>query len=793
MGFTWTKRSSATNEAWRSVSASGSLFAAVATTSVFATGNQIMTSPDGVSWTIRTTPAPANTNFYGIVGMNSLLTATRFVAVASNNSNGNRAMSSNDGITWSMRATPANNDWKAVCWGGQLLAQLFVAVADSGTGNRVMTSPDGITWTIRTSAADNDWKAVCWSDTLALFAAVASSGVGNRVMTSPDGINWTSRTSAADKHWNGIAWNGTVFAAVCDGDGSFHQVMTSNDGINWALAATPYNNTWAGIAYGAGVFCAVSTVVAGITTSVMTGTDGNTTSPGSAFDVNPAAVMIDILTSEHYGAGFPLTQLDSLGNFSTYCNNSNIFISPAYTAQTSAADIVTELAMIGNTAPVWSEGLLKMIPYADANIGTYVPNTTINYALTDDDFIADAGEEPIRVNRKRQADAYNQVQIEVLDRSNDYNNYVAESKDQWNIDVYGLRPMSMIACHAICQPQIGRDVSQRILQRALYIRNEYEFTLSWKYSRLEPMDLVSLTDSGLGLSATVVRITSVEEDDTGSLKMLAEDFLGGGLTAGAYSSQTGNGTIINTNISSGNAVTPVIFQPPIALTSTPQIWLGSAGGANWGGAQIWASNDGATYSMKGTITSPARFGTLTANLPAVLDPDTTSTLSVDLTTSLGALLTVPQAQADALATLSYIDGEIGAYATANLTSAYNYNITYLRRGQEGSTPNAHLTGTKFMRLDNSVVHFDIDSTWVATTIYIKLLSYNTTGGALQTLADVTPTSYVVQKVGMSTTTGVPSLIPAGQYLYIASGVQMNVARRITIYGRLQDFGRLIVN
>ena len=98
-----------------------------------------------------------------------------------------------------------------------------------------------------------------------------------------------------------------------------------------------------------------------------------------------------------------------------------------------------------------------------------------------------------------------------------------------------------------------------------------------------------------------------------------------------------------------------------------------------------------------------------------------------------------------------------------------------------------------MRLDNSVVHFDIDSTWVATTIYIKLLSYNTTGGALQTLADVTPTSYVVQQVGMSTTTGVPSLIPAGQYLYIASGVQMNVARRITIYGRLQDFGRLIVN
>jgi hypothetical protein len=64
-------------------------------------------------------------------------------------------MTSPDGITWTSRTSAADNEWRSVAYGNGL----FVAVSISGT-NRVMTSPDGITWTSRTAATDTGWLSV---------------------------------------------------------------------------------------------------------------------------------------------------------------------------------------------------------------------------------------------------------------------------------------------------------------------------------------------------------------------------------------------------------------------------------------------------------------------------------------------------------------------------------------------------------------------------------------------------------------------------------------------------------
>ena len=45
-------------------------------------------------------------------------------------------MTSPDGITWTIRTSAADNSWSGIAYGNGL----FVAVADSGTGNRVMKS-----------------------------------------------------------------------------------------------------------------------------------------------------------------------------------------------------------------------------------------------------------------------------------------------------------------------------------------------------------------------------------------------------------------------------------------------------------------------------------------------------------------------------------------------------------------------------------------------------------------------------------------------------------------------------
>jgi len=178
-----------------------------------------MTSPDGITWTIRV--SAADNNWYSICWSPEL---SLFVAVAATGT-GNRVMTSPYGTTWTIRVSAADNDWQSVCWSPEL--SLFCAVAYSGTGNRVMTSPDGITWTIRVSAADNNWWSVCWSPELSLFCAVAATGTGNRVMTSPDGITWTIRVSAADNEWTSVCWSPelSLFCAVAY-SGTSNRVMT---------------------------------------------------------------------------------------------------------------------------------------------------------------------------------------------------------------------------------------------------------------------------------------------------------------------------------------------------------------------------------------------------------------------------------------------------------------------------------------------------------------------------------------------------------------------------------------
>ena len=66
------------------------------------------------------------------------------------NPDNNQVMTSPDGITWTSRTPAENNQWASVAYGDGL----WVAVGDSGDGNRVMTS-GVIGLAARTAAAAN--------------------------------------------------------------------------------------------------------------------------------------------------------------------------------------------------------------------------------------------------------------------------------------------------------------------------------------------------------------------------------------------------------------------------------------------------------------------------------------------------------------------------------------------------------------------------------------------------------------------------------------------------------------
>ena len=186
--------------------------------------------------------------------------------------------------------------------------------------------------------------------------------------------------------------------------------------------------------------------------------------------------------------------------------------------------------------------MLKIIPFADTaitgNSVTFTPNTTPLYSLTDDDFIYSPGEDPVLVTRADPYSLPNWLALEIQGRSDAYNTGPVTAFDQSMIDRFGLRVGSTIAAHEICDVAMAKASGQLILQRALYIRDTYKFKLGPEFCLLDPMDLVQLTDSAIGLNAATVRITDIEEDDTGVLTIMAEEFPAGVATAVAYPVQT---------------------------------------------------------------------------------------------------------------------------------------------------------------------------------------------------------------------------------------------------------------
>ena len=468
---------------------------------------------------------------------------------------------------------------------------------------------------------------------------------------------------------------------------------------------------------------------------------------GNIPDANPREIIRDLLTNQRYGCGFPVDSIGDTDRYSNYCRAVGIFLSPAYTEQGEAQRNISELLEQTNSAAVFSQGRLKIVPYGDGNYSgngaVYVADNKAIYDLTDDDFIVSGAEDPVNVERKTNADAFNQIQVEYLDRDNDYNVAIAEVKDQANIEQYGLRPKEAVKMHGICDGKVAQKVAQQLLQRALYVRNEYEFKLGWKYCLLEPMDIVTLTDAGLGLNKTPVRITEIEEDEEGVLSVKAEDYPVGVHTVSEYPTQPSLGYSADYNVSPGNALAPVIFEAPLQLTGgEPQIWMATAGGDMWGGAEVWVSTDGDSYTRVGAVNHKARFGSLTAALPNGAVFDRTNTLSVEI--SAGQMTGGTEQDSRDLLTLCYVDGEFLAYANAELKGVGRYTLGNLTRGAYGSAIDAHAAGSQFARIDDTLFRYTVPRNWIGRTVWVKLVSYNVFSGGIQDLASVPAYSYTIK-------------------------------------------------
>jgi hypothetical protein len=478
-------------------------------------------------------------------------------------------------------------------------------------------------------------------------------------------------------------------------------------------------------------------------------------------DADPSKILQDALTNPVYGVRFGLEKLAPLTAYSNACLAQGIVLSPALTEQTSAATFLDSLAQLTNVGMVWSGGMLKLVPYTDLSLTgngvTFNPVTTPIYDLTDDDFQPVDDEGPVKVTRGAVSDSFNSVKLEFFDRANDYNIAIMEQADQADIQENGARPMPTITAHWITDANVAKIVATLILQRSLFIRNTYEFTLGWTKIGLEPMDLVTITDPNLGLNKQPVRILSIEENDSGLLTVVAEDFPKGSATATLYPASSSDGYVPNFNESPGVVGNQIIFEGPAALaenSSGLEVWL-AAGGASptYGGCEVWVSLTGSNYQRAGVIHGNSRFGPTTTALAAVSggtpDPETggvitNDTLGVTLECG-GQLLTASVDDMEALTTLCYLDGEYFAYQNSTLTgaSAYTLGNPMVRGAYLSRSFNNHASGLPFVRCDDTLAKMPLTADYIGKTLYIKLLAFNRFGGGLQNLADVNGFTYTV--------------------------------------------------
>ena len=249
----WTQRGLVAGS-WKAITWSEAL-GMFATVRADSAGSQIATSHNGITWTVRTTPAQ-------LVSLQGICAGKdKFVAVGQTASDAslNLGFYSTDGITWNNIAAGNNSQWRSVAYSPELDTYVAVAVTGSGGQSRVMQSDAGISWTLRSTPATRNWSQVDWSPELGLFLAIDSA---NHFITSSDGQTWTEGTmdpSAATNVWQGLAWSPVYgrFTTVSN-SGTGKRVGWTADASTWGFDDPPETlNTWNRIKWGSSFYLAV--------------------------------------------------------------------------------------------------------------------------------------------------------------------------------------------------------------------------------------------------------------------------------------------------------------------------------------------------------------------------------------------------------------------------------------------------------------------------------------------------------------------------------------------------------
>lgn len=463
---------------------------------------------------------------------------------------------------------------------------------------------------------------------------------------------------------------------------------------------------------------------------------------GDGVDVNPADYIVHVLKS----IGIDDVNIDGLEHYREYCKAADILIStPPDSRSSKAQTVINDIAEITNSLVFWSTDRLKIVPLADKPIGTWSPYNQIQYNLNADDLIPSSDGQLVVYKRKDSSESYNQATVEFINRANGYEKETVAFEIVADVQKNGLKPASKKSAHYLYTKARAQYYAEQLAMKRLYAKNQYTFRLDWAFCRLEPGDLVTLTDELCGLNKQIVVITSVSEAADGQLEITAEGKPPGTYAPAKYNVHENERPFIDYNQAAPSVNDVAIFQT-VGDVGGNQIFVGVNSPSGWGGCSVWVSDNGENYRRIGSITQQARMGRLKYGFAPAGD-------FCNVILNQGTLKGGTHIDAERANTLCWTNGEAFSYETAEMHPDNWYTLRGLVRAQYGTNAINHSAGERFIRVDEALFRYPYRKEDIGKTIHLKFTSMNLFGSNEQELDEVQAYQYTLTPYFIPEVTG----------------------------------------
>ncbi|OQA34465.1 MAG: hypothetical protein BWY56_01891 [Acidobacteria bacterium ADurb.Bin340] len=413
-------------------------------------------------------------------------------------------------------------------------------------------------------------------------------------------------------------------------------------------------------------------------------------------DANPVYIVLDLMQSAEFGLGIPSGRFD-LASFQTAADTlytegfgMSLLLDADSSADTVLSEVCRTVDAVIYTDPSTGKWTIKLVR-AD-----YVAGNLLE--VTQDDLL----EEP-EFSRASWADTLNEVKIEYLDRTANFQDRVVQAQETANYAVRGELATETFTFKGISNAAIALKVAVREMKTHSYPLAQFKLVVNRKAWNLRPGSAFRLTwqpPSGPAWSDMVLRVTNIRYGalDEGRIEIDAvEDVFAVASTAYADPGGTGWSDPIAPPVA---VSAQVLVEAPYWLVGQER-WamaMAARGDGTTFAAEVWV-DEGAGYFASNDLTNMTPSGVLAGSYPA----KTAAMDSTGFTIAAGArdMARLVDESTDAAGrnrgdNLAYFadTGEIVGWTTCTDNGDGTFTFSGVLRGVLDTVPTDHSAGAR---------------------------------------------------------------------------------------------------